>query len=63
MEDWATESLAEAKVAYCLPGTHRLIPSGAKLGEDYCQLALPIIQFQLARSAVRVAFTPNPIFR
>ena len=62
-EDWATESLAEARLAYRLPGTDRLIRSGTKLGEDYCRFALPIIQLRLAQSAVRVAFVLNRIFR
>jgi hypothetical protein len=63
VEDWATESLVEAKLAYCLPGTEELIASGTKLGEEYCRFALPIIQLQLAQSAVRVAFTLNRIFK
>jgi hypothetical protein len=62
-EDWATESLTEARLAYRLPGTDRLIPSGMKLGEDYCRFALPIIQRRLAQSAVRVASTLNQIFK
>jgi len=53
VEDWATESLAQARLAYRLPGTDRLIQSGTKLGEDYCRFALPIIQLRLAQSAVR----------
>ena len=63
VEEWATESLADVKLAYCLPGTDRLIASGTKLGEDYCQSALPIIQLRLAQSAVRSAATLNQIFR
>ncbi len=58
-----TESLVEAKLAYCLPETDSLIPSGTKLGEEGCRLALVIIQLQLARSAVRVALTLNQMFR
>jgi len=63
VEDWATESLVEAKLAYCLPGTDKLIPSGANLGEDYCRFALPIIQQRLAKSAVRLASMLNQIFK
>ena len=63
VEDWATESLAEAKLAYCLPRTQKLIPSGTKLGEDYCRFALPIIQQRLAQSAVRLATTINRTFK
>jgi len=59
VEDWATESLAEARLAYCLPGTGKLIPSGTKLGEEYYRFALPIIQLRLAQSAVRLAATIN----
>ncbi len=63
VDDWATESLTEAKLAYCLPGTDKLIRSGTKLGEEYCRFALPRIQLRLAQSAVRVASTLNRIFR
>jgi len=62
-EDWATESLADAKLAYRIPGSDALLRSGAKLGNDYCIFALPIIQRQLAKSGVRVAATLNAIFR
>ena len=62
VEDWATESLADAKLAYCVPGSDKLIPSGLKLGEDYCRSALPIIQLRLAQSAIRVASRLNQIF-
>jgi hypothetical protein len=63
VEDWATESLTEAKLAYCLPGTDKPFPSGTKLGEDYCRFVLSIIQLRLAQSAIRVAFTLNRIFK
>jgi hypothetical protein len=62
-EDWATESLQLAKKAYCLPGTSTAMPSGAKLADDYCRMALPIIQRQLAKAGVRIAWTLNEIFR
>ena len=51
------------EVASAASGTDKLIPSGAKLGENYCQFALPIIQARLAQSAVRLAATLNQIFR
>jgi hypothetical protein len=44
-------------LAYRLPGTDRLIRSGTMLGDDYCRFALPIVQLQLAKSAVRLAAT------
>jgi hypothetical protein len=53
-EDWATESLQMAKRAYCLPGIQTVIKSGTALGDDYCMMALPIIQIQLAKAGVRV---------
>jgi hypothetical protein len=62
-EDWATESLHAAKEAYCLRGTQNVIQSGTSLGDDYCRMALPIIQEQLAKAAVRVAFVLNAIFK
>ncbi len=62
-EDWAAESLQIAKKAYCLPGTNTVMPSGTKLDDNYCRMALPIIQTQLAKAAIRVAATLNEIFR
>jgi|WetSurMetagenome_2_1015567.scaffolds.fasta_scaffold218264_2 nuclease S1 len=62
-EDWATESLQAAKEAYCLPGTRTLMKSGTKLNDDYCRMALPIIERQLAKAAVRMAFVLDGIFR
>ena len=62
-EDWATESLADARLAYRTPGGDALVRSGAKLGNDYCNFALPIIRRQLAKSGVRVAATLNAIFK
>ncbi len=61
--DWAAESLKIAAEAYCLPGTNRLMRSGARLGSEYYGFALPIIQKQLAKAGVRIAFVLNEIFR
>jgi nuclease S1 len=63
IEDWATESLQIAKEAYCLPGTKTVMKSGTKLGDAYCWFALPIIQKQLAKAGIRVAWTLNEIFK
>ncbi len=60
--DWATESLAIAKEAYRIPGRQTLIRRGAKLGGDYVAFALPVIQRQLAKAAVRIAFVLNGVF-
>jgi hypothetical protein len=61
-EDWATESLQAAKAAYCIPGSQTVMRSGTKLGDDYCRTALPIIQRQLAKAGIRVAWILNRIF-
>lgn len=47
--------------AYCLPGTKTIIKSDAKLGDEYCQFALPIIQTQLAKAGIWIAWTLNEI--
>jgi nuclease S1 len=62
-EDWATESLILAKAAYRLPGSGALIRPGAKLDSAYCGPALPVIQQQLARAGIRIAWLLNSIFR
>lgn len=62
-EVWATDSLQVAKKAYCLPGTQTVMPSGTTLGDNYFRMALPIIQMQLAKAGVRVAWMLNQIFR
>ena len=51
-----------AKEADCPPGTQNVIQSGTALGDDYCNMALPIIQAQLAKAGVRVAWTLNQMF-
>jgi hypothetical protein len=62
-EDWATETLQIAKEAYCLPGTRKIMSPGARLGNEYYNYALSIIQRQLAKSGIRMAFILNGIFR
>jgi hypothetical protein len=62
VEDWANESLALAKEAYSMPGG-TLVKPGARLGDDYCSVALPIIRRQLAKSGIRVALVLNEIFK
>jgi hypothetical protein len=61
-EDWATESLQVAKKAYCLPGQETVMRSGSKLDNEYVVRAIPIIQTQLAKAGIRVAWTLNEIF-
>ena len=62
-EEWATESIQAAKEAYCLSGTQTVMKSGTKLGDDYCRIAFPIIQRQLAKAGIRIAWMLNQIFR
>ena len=63
LEDWATESLQIAKEAYCIPGAKTVMRSGAKLGDGYCRMALPILQRQLEMAGIRVAWMLNQILR
>jgi nuclease S1 len=62
-EDWATESLILAKAAYRFPGSGTLIRPGARLDSAYCGPALPVIQQQLAKAGIRIAWLLNSIFR
>jgi nuclease S1 len=62
-EDWATDTLQVARKAYSLPGIQNVIQSGTTLGDDYQRMALPIIQRQLAKAGIRVAYTLNEIFK
>ena len=63
VEDWATETLQVAKKAYCMAGSKKVMRSGTEIDEKYCAFALPIIQEQLAKAGVRVAWVLNEIFR
>jgi hypothetical protein len=62
-EDWASESLEAARLAYCLPGTKTGTRSGIGLGNGYCQSTLRIAQRQLAKAGVRIATVLNEIFK
>ena len=64
VEDWATESLEAAKVAYHDPkGGDRPLASGTELGEDYVATAAPIVRKRLAQAGVRLAIELNAIFK
>ena len=41
VEDWATESLADARLAYRLPGSNEFIKRGARLGKGYASSRYP----------------------
>jgi len=60
--DWANESLDDARRAYQVPGTDRLLRSGSKLGEEYQKANLPVAEKRLAQSAVRLAAVLNSVF-
>jgi hypothetical protein len=62
-EDWATESLQAAKKAYSLPGQETVMRSGSKLGDEYVVRAIPIIEAQLAKAGIRIAWILNEIFQ
>jgi hypothetical protein len=62
-ENWANESLLLAKAAYRFPGSQTMIRSGTKLGNEYCAFALPLIQQQLAKAGIRLAYVLNGIFK
>lgn len=62
VEEWTTESLQAAKKAYYLPGG-TLIASGTELDAVYCSAAFQVIQLQLAKAGVRVAWILNGIFK
>jgi hypothetical protein len=62
-EDWATESLLIAREAYRIPGTRNVMAKGARLGSEYHRFALRIIQKQLAKAGIRIAYVLNGIFK
>ena len=62
-EDWATETLRIAKKAHRMPGSESAIKPGTNINAAYCAFALPIIQEQLAKAGVRIAFVLNTLFK
>jgi hypothetical protein len=63
VEDWATESLLDAKKAYFFPADARQpIASGTRLGNDYVTFARPILERRLAQAGVRLANELNALF-
>jgi hypothetical protein len=64
IEDWATESLLDAKKAYHFPaGARQPLMSGTRLGGDYVAFAQPILERRLAQAGVRLAHELNALFR
>ena len=64
VEDWATESLQAAKVAYRDPkGGDGPMAGGTALGEDYVEQCMPIVRLRLSQAGVRLANELNAIFK
>jgi hypothetical protein len=64
IEDWATESLLDARKAYYFPaGERQPILSGTRLGDDYLTFAQPILERRLAQAGVRLANELNALYR
>ena len=64
VESWADESLQAAKDAYHFPeGSARPITSGTRLGRDYAERSVPVIEERLAQAGVRLANELNVIFQ
>ncbi len=61
--EWAADSLEAAKVLYRQPGSREPLKPGTRIGDDYCEIAVPIIRLQLARAGVRLAGMLNQIFQ
>jgi hypothetical protein len=62
-EDWAIENIQIAGQAYHISGIQEVMPSGTKLSDDYCRMALPVIREQLSKVGIRLAYRLNEIFR
>jgi hypothetical protein len=62
VEDWATESLWFARMAYQDPATGTRIKSGTKLGEAYLANNLPVVRQRLCQAGLRLAMVLNAAF-
>jgi hypothetical protein len=62
-EDWATESLLAARLAYQVPETGKRMKSGQKLADAYLKANLPRIRSRLYLGGVRLAWVLNDAFR
>jgi hypothetical protein len=62
VEDWATESLVAARLAYRLPGTMERLKSGQKLSDAYLDANLPVVRRRLYQAGVRLAMVLNDPF-
>lgn len=63
VDEWADESLQEAKKAYRFPkDAVDPVGSGVKLGREYSEHALPVVRLRLAQAGVRLANELNAAF-
>jgi nuclease S1 len=62
VEDWATESLSAAKVAYLVPNGGGPLRKGASLGRSYQSANISTARKRVAQSGVRVASLLNASF-
>jgi S1/P1 Nuclease len=61
-EEWATESLLTARVAYTDPATGQRIKPGAKLGDKYQEANLPVVRWRMYKAGIRLAMVLNEVF-
>jgi hypothetical protein len=61
VEEWATESLLAARVAYLVPGTKTQIKPGERLGDEYQEANLLVVKWRLYEAGVRLAMVLNEI--
>jgi hypothetical protein len=62
VEDWATESLVAARMAYQVPETKQRLKPGQKLSDAYFNANLPVARQRLYQAGVRLAKVLNEAF-
>ena len=62
VESWADESLEAARRAYFQPDADLALKNGAKLGEAYQVIHLPVARKRVAQSGIRLAKVLNEAF-
>jgi hypothetical protein len=62
IEDWATESLVAARMAYQVPETRRRLKPGQKLSDAYYNANIPVVRQRLYQASIRLAKLLNEAF-
>jgi hypothetical protein len=62
VEDWATESLVAARMAYQVPETKQRLKPGQKLSDAYFNANLPVARQRLYQASMRLAKVLNEAF-